>query len=74
MALLAAFSLAMWALCILLGTGLGYDHPVHEFFDGGLVASLWRIAKAIFLGTMAWAVLNLWLEHIGEAPKDPDVG
>ena len=71
LAILGAAALWLWSLTVSLGTGIGYDHPVDNLFDGGILASLWRIAKAMFLGGMAWAVSHIILEHFGEAEEDP---
>lgn len=54
-------SLLLWALCVTLGTGIGYDHPIHGLFDGG-ISSLWRLTKAGFLSAMGVAVIKAAIE------------
>ena len=64
LALLGAGALWAWALAVLLGTGIGYDHPIHSLFGDGVFVDLWRIAKSFFLGLMAWGVTRLVIERL----------
>jgi hypothetical protein len=66
-AMSGALALWVWALAVLLGTGIGYDNPVNGLFDEGVLPSLWRLVKAGFLGTCAWAVSHIIVEHFGES-------
>jgi hypothetical protein len=61
---LAVFTLAIWAVAILCGTGIGYSDPGIGIFDGGFVEGFYTIVRALFVGAMACAVFSLWLEDI----------
>ena len=63
----SALALWVWALSVLLGTGIGYDNPVFGLFDGGVLSSLWRFVRAGFLGVSAWGVSRLVLEYFDES-------
>lgn len=66
LAVAGAAALWLWSLAVLLGTGIGYDHPIDSLFGGGVLTSLWRIAKALFLGSTAWGVSHFILEHFDQ--------
>jgi hypothetical protein len=59
--LLGGGALLLWALCVSLGTGLGYDEPITGLFDGG-ISSLWRIFKAVFLGILGAAAVKVGID------------
>ena len=56
LAVLGAMALWAWALSVFLGTGIGYDRPTVSLLDGDFLATLWQLAKAVFLGALAWGV------------------
>lgn len=66
LALVGGFALGSWALGALLGTGIGYDHPVVGLFGGGAGAALWRLAKALFLGALASATIKTAVENMDD--------
>jgi hypothetical protein len=66
LAMLGAIALFLWALCVLMGTGIGYDHPIFGLFDGGVLAATWRLTKAIFLGVLALATIRTAIYSLEE--------
>jgi len=66
LAMLGGIALLLWALCVLMGTGIGYDHPIFGLFDGGVFAAMWRLTKAIFLGVLASATIHTAVYRLEE--------
>ncbi len=67
--MLGGAALWLWALCVLLGTGIGYDHPIFGLFDGGVLTTLWRLTKAIFLGVLGTATVFTAIEAVERASR-----
>lgn len=68
LAMAGGVALFLWALSVVLGTGIGYDHPIVGLFDGGFISSLWRLSKAGLLGVMAWATVNVGASELDRKP------
>ncbi len=66
LAVVGGFALFIWAVCVFLGTGIGYDHPVLGLFDGGVLSAMWRLTKAIFLGVLAFATIHAAIYSLEE--------
>jgi hypothetical protein len=64
--LIGGFALLLWGLGVALGTGIGYDHPIHSLFDGGIISSIWRLFKAGFLGVLGWGTISFVIEDWAE--------